>query len=62
LNSCSPFLLSFFPLGKDVFTRITTSITHVERTSGANQNFTFLSTPEVANIKAGTPPEEMAVM
>jgi hypothetical protein len=56
------FLLSFFALGKDVFTRITTSITHVERTSGANQNFTFLSTPEVANINAGTPPEEMTVM
>jgi len=35
------------------------SITHVEPTCGANQSFTFLSTPAVPKINAGTPPEEI---
>jgi len=38
--------------------RIQYLTTHVEPTSGADQSFTFLSTPAVPKINTGTPPKE----
>jgi hypothetical protein len=58
----SPFF-HYVPLAKFVLQlgdgpRIQSLSARVEPTSGADQSFTFLSTPAVPKINTGTPPKE----